>query len=204
MIILSINSGSSSLKFMLYNYTNKETISTGIVERVGMERSFIEFTCRDKCKVKIEHNCPNHEVAIELMMKTMTNPEYNILQSVDQIKAVGHRVLHGGDVIKQSVIIDDEIMKTFKDLIDLGPLHMPPNITGIEAAKAVMPDVPHMAIMDTAFHQTMPAHTYMYALPYEWYENHKVRRYGFHGTSHLYVSKELLFFLEKNLKIQMP
>ncbi|HPW51445.1 MAG TPA: propionate kinase, partial [Spirochaetota bacterium] len=103
MIILSINSGSSSLKFMLYNYTNKETISTGIVERVGMERSFIEFTCRDKCKVKIEHNCPNHEVAIELMMKTMTNPEYNILQSVDQIKAVGHRVLHGGDVIKQSV-----------------------------------------------------------------------------------------------------
>jgi len=200
MIILSINSGSSSLKFMLYNYTNKETISTGIVERVGMERSFIEFTCRDKCKVKIEHNCPNHEVAIELMMKTMTNPEYNILQSVDQIKAVGHRVLHGGDVIKQSVLIDDEIMKTFKDLIDLGPLHMPPNITGIEAAKAVMPDVPHMAIMDTAFHQTMPAHTYMYALPYEWYENHKVRRYGFHGTSHLYVSKRAAVLLGKEPK----
>ncbi len=199
-MILSINSGSSSLKFMLYSYNRHETVSTGIVERVGMDGSFIELTTTSKGKVKIEHHCENHEVAIELMIKTMTKPEYGILKSIDQIKAVGHRVLHGGDIVKHSVIITDEILEAFKGLVDLGPLHMPPNITGIEAAKAVLPNVPHMAIMDTAFHQTMPRHTYMYALPYEWYEKHKVRKYGFHGTSHLYVSKRTAVLLNKDLK----
>jgi acetate kinase len=199
-MILSINSGSSSLKFMLYSYKHHETVSTGIVERVGMDGSFIEFTCQGKNKIKIEHHCINHEVAIELMIKTMLNPEYEILTTIDQIKAVGHRVLHGGDIIKHSVVINDTILKAFKDLVDLGPLHMPPNITGIEAAKAVLPNVPHMAIMDTAFHQTMPPHTYMYALPYEWYEKNKVRRYGFHGTSHLYVSRRTAVLLGKEPK----
>lgn len=199
-MILSINSGSSSLKFMLYSYKKHETVSTGIVERVGMDGSFIEFTCQGKNKIKIEHHCVNHEVAIELMIKTMLNPEYEILSTIDEIKAVGHRVLHGGDIIKHSVVINDTILKAFKDLVDLGPLHMPPNITGIEAAKAVLPNVPHMAIMDTAFHQTMPPHTYMYALPYEWYEKNKVRRYGFHGTSHLYVSRRTAVLLGKEPK----
>jgi acetate kinase len=199
-MILSINSGSSSLKFSLYSYKMHETITTGIVERVGMDGSFIEFVTKGKCKQKIEHHCENHEVAIELMIKTMTNQEYGILNSIDQIKAVGHRVLHGGDIVKHSVVINDAYLKAFKELTDLGPLHMPPNITGIEAAKAVLPNVPHMAIMDTAFHQTMPAHTYMYALPYEWYDKHKVRRYGFHGTSHLYVSKRTSVLLGKEPK----
>lgn len=199
MIILSINSGSSSLKFMLYNYNTKETLTTGIVERVGLDNSFIEFSCA-KGKYKIEHNCHCHEVAIMLMMKTMLNPEYGILTSMEQIKAVGHRVLHGGDKIKRSVVVNDDIIATFKSLYDLGPLHMPPNVTGIEAARNVLPNVPHMAIMDTAWHQTMPAHAYMYALPYEWYEKYGIRRYGFHGTSHLYVSKRTAVLLGKKPK----
>ncbi|HEY1405489.1 MAG TPA: acetate kinase [Spirochaetota bacterium] len=199
MKILSINSGSSSLKFMLYDYEKKETLTTGIVERVGIEGSFIEFSTKDG-KVKDVHQCPDHEVAIKLMMDKMTNPEYGIIGSMSEIAAVGHRVLHGGEKITESVIVTDEIIKIFKSLYDLGPLHMPPNVTGIEAARAVLPNVPHMAIMDTAFHRTMPESSYMYAVPYEWYDKYAIRRYGFHGTSHLYVSRRASVLLGKEPK----
>lgn len=199
MKILSINSGSSSLKFMLYDYDKKETLTTGVVERVGIEGSFIEFTTA-KGKITEKHMCPDHEVAFKLMVQKMTEKEYGILGSMNEIKAVGHRVLHGGTKIKRSCIIDQETIDIFKSIYDLGPLHMPPNVTGIIAARAVLPNVPHMAIMDTAFHQTMPAHTYMYALPYEWFEKYGIRRYGFHGTSHLYVSRRTAVLLGKEAK----
>jgi acetate kinase len=181
---------------MLYDYEKKETLTTGVVERVGIEGSFIEFTT-SKGKVTEKHQCPDHEVAFKLMVEKMTEKEYGIIGSMDEIAAVGHRVLHGGTKIKRSCAIDQEIIDLFKSLYDLGPLHMPPNVTGIVAARAVLPNVPHMAIMDTAFHQTMPAHTYMYALPYEWFEKYGIRRYGFHGTSHLYVSRRTSVLLGK-------
>lgn len=200
MKILSINSGSSSLKFMLYDYEKKETLTTGVVERVGIEGSFIEFTSPTQGKISEKHQCPDHEVAFKLMVRKITQKEYGIIGSMDEIVAVGHRVLHGGTKIKRSVIIDQNVIETFKSIYDLGPLHMPPNVTGIEAARAVLPNVPHMAIMDTAFHQTMPAHTFMYAVPYEWFDKYGVRRYGFHGTSHLYVSRRTSVLLGKSPK----
>ncbi|MGL4370630.1 MAG: acetate/propionate family kinase, partial [Spirochaetota bacterium] len=200
MKILSINSGSSSLKFMLYDFEKKEALTTGVIERVGQDGSFIEFTTKDQGKITDQYMCPDHEVAIMLMMKKMTAPEYGIISSMNEISAVGHRVLHGGDKITESCIITDEILKTFKSIVDLGPLHMPPNITGIEAARAVLPNVPHMAIMDTAFHQTMQPHVFMYAVPHEWYDNYHIRRYGFHGTSHLYVSRRTAVLLGKDHK----
>ena len=200
MKILSINSGSSSLKFMLYDFKTKETLTTGVVERVGQDGSFIEFTTRDQGKITDKYMCPDHEVAIELMMKKMTQKEYGIIDSMDEISAIGHRVLHGGDKITASCIITDDILETFKSIVELGPLHMPPNITGIEAARAVLPNIPHIAIMDTAFHQTMLPYVYMYAVPNEWYDKYHVRRYGFHGTSHLYVSRRTAVLLGKEPK----
>ena len=199
MKILSINSGSSSLKFMLFDYEKKETLTTGVVERVGIGGSFIEFSTKNG-KVKEDHDCPNHEVATKLVIDTMTNPKYDIIKSMDEVAAVGHRVLHGGDKVKTSVVIDDKILETFKSLFDLGPLHMPANVIGIEAARAVLPKVPHMAIMDTAFHQTMPESSFMYAVPHEWYDKYAIRRYGFHGTSHLYVSRRAAVLLNKEPK----
>lgn len=200
MKILSINSGSSSLKFMLFDYEKKETLTTGVVERVGIGGSFIEFSTPKNGKVKEDHECPNHEVATKLVMDTMIDPKYGILKSMDEVAAVGHRVLHGGSKITKSVLIDDKIVETFKSLFDLGPLHMPANVIGIEAARHVLPNVPHMAIMDTAFHQTMPESSYMYAVPYEWYDKYAVRRYGFHGTSHLYVSRRASVLVGKEPK----
>jgi acetate kinase len=197
MKILSINSGSSSLKFMIFNYNTRETLASGGVERVGLPGSVLEFSCKKHTKVTVQHDCPDHTEAVRVALESMINPEYGILESMDEIKAVGHRVLHGGDKIKQSVIVDDHIIEVFKSLFDLGPLHMPPNIMGIEAARKVLPKVPHMAIMDTAWHQSMPDYAYMYALPYEWYEKYGIRRYGFHGTSHLYVSKRTAVLLGK-------
>jgi acetate kinase len=185
---------------MLFDYEKKETLTTGVVERVGIGGSFIEFSTPKNGKVKEEHECPNHEVATKLVMETMTDPKYGILKSMDEVSAVGHRVLHGGNKITKSVLIDDQVVETFKSLFDLGPLHMPANVIGIEAARAVLPNVPHMAIMDTAFHQTMPESSYMYAVPYEWYDKYAIRRYGFHGTSHLYVSRRASVLIGKEPK----
>jgi acetate kinase len=185
---------------MLFDYEKKETLTTGVVERVGIDGSFIEFTSPVSGKVTEKHQCPDHEVAFKLMVEKMTQKEHGIIEKMSEISAVGHRVLHGGTKIKRSCLIDDEMIDLFKSLYDLGPLHMPPNVTGIEAARAVLPNVPHMAIMDTAFHQTMPAHTYMYAVPHEWFDKYGVRRYGFHGTSHLYVSRRTSVLLGKKPK----
>jgi acetate kinase len=198
MKILTLNCGSSSAKYMVYDWDQKEILCKGIVERVTIGGSFCihEVTGRDA--VKIEHECPTHKEAVHLILDLLVSPEHGVLKSVKEINAVGHRVVHGGEKFAKSVIITDEVLNTFKELQDLAPLHNPPNILGIEAARSLLPDVPHMAVMDTAFHQTMQPPQYIYALPYEWYEKYRIRRYGFHGTSHLYVSRRAAVLLGKD------
>ncbi len=198
MDILTLNCGSSSVKYQLYRWEEKKILAKGVVERVTIGGSFIKHEVPGKDTVKIEKECPTHKEAIELIMSTLTSPEYGVIKDIKEVKAVGHRVVHGGEKFNKSVIIDDEALKTFEELIDLAPLHNPPNIMGIKAAKKVLPDVPHMAIMDTAWHQTIPDFAYIYALPYEWYEKYHIRRYGFHGTSLLYVAKRAAVLLGKD------
>jgi len=189
MVILTLNCGSSSAKYQVYDWDNKEVLAVGIVERVTQEGAFIVHKAKGKDEHKIEHDCPNHTVAVDFIIKTLTDPELGVITDMSMIKAVGHRVVHGGSKFTKSVVVTDEVMQAFKEVSDLAPLHNPANIMGIEAAKKVLPNVPHCAVMDTAWHQTMPASSYLYAVPYDWYEKHAVRRYGFHGTSFLYTSK---------------
>jgi acetate kinase len=198
MEILTLNCGSSSVKYQLYRWEEKRILAKGIVERVTISGSFIAHEVMGNSKVKIEKNCPTHKEAIALIMETLTNPEYGVIKDVSQIKAVGHRTVHGGERFNKSVIIDDKVLQTLEELKGLAPLHNPPNITGIKAAKEILPDIPHMAIWDTAWHQTMPNYAYIYAIPYEWYEKYHIRRYGFHGTSLLYVAKRAAVLLGKN------
>lgn len=198
MIILSLNSGSSSVKFLIYDYDNHLTLAAGVVERVKIEGSFIKYHPYNSESIQINQECPTHKEAIKLILNTIVDINIGVLKDINQISAVGHRVVHGGDKFKKSVIIDQKVLDEFKALFDLAPLHNPPNVLGIEAAMEVLPNVPHMAIIDTAWHQTMPQHVYMYALPYEWYERYGIRRYGFHGTSFLYVSKRAAVLLDKN------
>ncbi len=195
MDILTLNCGSSSLKYQLYRWDSREVLARGIVERVTVGGSFIDHYAKGRGKTKIEHECPNHKVALKLILDTLLDSDIGAIKSLDEIKAVGHRMVHGGEKFAKSVIIDNEALKTFKELSDLAPLHNPPNIMGYEAAGDVLPDVPHCAIMDTAWHQTMPPRAFIYALPYSWYEKFGVRRYGFHGTSFLYVAKRAAVLL---------
>ena len=198
MIILSCNCGSSSVKYQLYDWNKKEIIAKGIVERVTIGDSFCVHEVNHKEKITLKHDCPNHKEAIKLIMDTLLHPEYGAINNLSDIYAVGHRVVHGGEKFSKSVIIDQEVLKKFKELIGLAPLHNPPNIMGIEAAMELLPNIPHMAIMDTAWHQTMPPHVYTYAVPYQWYEKYGIRRYGFHGTSLLYVAKRAAILLNKD------
>ncbi|PLX78056.1 MAG: propionate kinase [Desulfuromonas sp.] len=200
MDILALNCGSSSVKYQLFDWDKKEVIAKGMVERVTIGDSFIIHEVPGRETYREEYECPDHEVAIHLILKTLVEDETGVVESMDQISAVGHRVVHGGEKFARSVMIDDEVLNAIKEVQHLAPLHNPPNISGIEAAQANLPNVPHIAIFDTAFHQTMPEHAYMYPLPFEWYEKHSVRRYGFHGTSHLYVSKRAAMLLGKQPK----
>ncbi|MDR2419238.1 MAG: acetate kinase [Treponema sp.] len=198
MVILTLNCGSSSAKYQVYDWEAKDVLAVGIVEKVTIGGSFITHKVKGKAEFTTEHDCPTHTDAVELIIKTLTDPERGVIKDMDTIGAVGHRVLHGGNKFTKSVIVDDAVMETFNEVKDLGPLHMPANIMGIEAAKKVLPKVPHSAIMDTAWHQTMPPESYLYALPYEWYEKYGVRRYGFHGTSFLYTAKRAAVLLGKD------
>jgi acetate kinase len=198
MDILTLNCGSSSLKYQLYSWDSREVLARGIVERVTVGGSFIEHYARGKGTVRREKECPNHKVALELILETLTDPQSGAISDLEEINAVGHRVVHGGEKFAQSVVIDREALATFRALSDLAPLHNPPNIMGIEAAREVLPAVPHCAVMDTAWHQTMPRQAFIYALPYSWYESYGVRRYGFHGTSFLYVAKRAAVLLGKD------
>ncbi|MCK5198505.1 MAG: acetate kinase, partial [Spirochaetales bacterium] len=188
MTILTLNCGSSSAKYQVYDWQKKEVLASGIVERVGHD-SVIEHNRTGEEKYVKEQACVNHTEAIQLIIETIIDSKVGALKDMNEIKAVGHRVVQGGEKFNKSLIIDDEALATFKEVSDLAPLHNPANIQGIEAAMEVLPGVPQCAIMDTAWHQTMPEKAYLYALPYEWYKDYNVRRYGYHGTSFLYVSK---------------
>ena len=198
MKVLTLNSGSSSVKYMIYDWTHKEILCRGIVEKVGCEQSFCMHEISGREPVKIKHNCPEHRQAVQLILDLLISPDHGVLNAIDEIGSVGHRVVHGGEKFTQSVIINNEVIEAFREIQDLAPLHNPPNIMGIEAAQLLLPDVPHVAVIDTAFHQTMQPAQFMYAVPHEWYEKHKVRRYGFHGTSHLYVSRRAAVLLGRD------
>ncbi|KAF0132650.1 MAG: acetate kinase [Candidatus Saganbacteria bacterium] len=188
MKILALNCGSSSIKYKVFNWGTKETLGSGSVERIGITGSFIRHE-KQGCDPHIQnHECPNHGEALKLIAELLQD---------EKISAIGHRVVHGGEKFKSSVKIDAEVLAAIKAVQDLAPLHNPPNIAGIEAAQILFPDVPHIAVFDTAFHQTMPENAYLYAVPYEWYGMYGVRRYGFHGTSHLYVSRRASVLLGK-------
>ena len=198
MIILTLNCGSSSVKYQLYDWTQKTVTARGAVERVTVGDSFISHITAGKDELVLEHNCPTHLEAISLIIEILQHEVHGAISDIREVTAVGHRVVHGGDRFKQSVMVDDDVVATFKSFSHLAPLHLPANIMGIEAARDVLPDVPHCAIMDTAWHQTMPETSFMYALPYEWYTDYSVRRYGFHGTSFLYCAKRAAVLLGKD------
>ncbi len=200
MDILALNCGSSSVKYQLYDWAKKEVVAKGMVERVTIGDSFIIHEVPGRETYREEYECPDHQVAIHLIIKTLSSKPHGVVSDMSQISAVGHRVVHGGEKFTCSVAIDDAVLDAIKEVQHLAPLHNPPNISGIEAAKSVLPNVPHIAIFDTAFHQTMPKHAFTYPVPFEWYEKHGVRRYGFHGTSHLYVSKRAAVLLDKDPK----
>lgn len=197
MIILALNCGSSSVKYQLYNWEKKTAIAKGIVERIGIANCFICHKRPGKEEVKKDAECKDHKTAIQLIVDTITDKETGVIKKMSEIAAVGHRVVHGGEKFHSSVKIDDEVIAAIRDMCDLAPLHNPHNLAGIEAAQHILPHVPHIAVFDTAFHQTMPQHAYTYAVPYEWYAMYGVRRYGFHGTSHLYVSRRAAVLLGK-------
>ena len=195
MKILVLNCGSSSIKYKLYEMTTKEVLAQGGIEKLGLPDSFLKFKMPDGSKKTIEKNMPEHTVGVQLIFDTLTNPEYGCIKSLSEIDAVGHRRVHGGEKFNTSVVITPEVIEQMKACTDLAPLHNPANLKGVAAVSAILPNVPQVGVFDTAFHQTMPAHAYMYALPYEYYTQYGVRRYGFHGTSHRYVSRRACEFL---------
>lgn len=200
MVILTLNCGSSSAKYQVYDWDNKDVLASGVVERVTQTGSVITHKAKGKDDFVKESPCPTHKEAIELIISCITDKKIGVVEDMSVIKAVGHRVLHGGNKFTKSVIVTPEVIDIFRSVQDLGPLHNPANIMGIEAAQKVLPGIPHVAVMDTAWHQTMPASSFMYAIPYEWYEKYAARRYGFHGTSFLYTAKRASVLLHKQPK----
>ena len=197
MKILVINAGSSSLKYQLIDMATEQAIAKGGCERIGIAGSFLKQKANGVEKV-IEKDMPNHTVAIELMLESLIHPEYGAIKSMSEIDAVGHRMLHGGGIYDRSVLVSDEVLDVCRDVIELAPLHQPANIAGVEACKAIMPNVPMALTFDNGFHATMPEKAFMFALPYEYYTEYKVRRYGAHGTSHRFVSGEAARYLGVN------
>lgn len=200
MNILVINCGSSSLKYQLIDMDGEKVLAIGLVERIGIEGSKIKHDTTGKERVIIEEPMENHKRALELVLQAIVDEKYGAIKSMDEIGAVGHRVVHGGEDFAGSVVIDDAVMDALEKNIELAPLHNPPNIMGIEACKELMPNTPMVGVFDTAFHQTIPAQNFIYAIPFEFYEKYKIRRYGFHGTSHKYVSQRAAEILGKDIK----
>ncbi len=201
MKIFVVNAGSSSLKYQLIEMDNESVLAKGVCERIGQEGSKLIHTGKAG-KVEIEGAMPTHAEAIKMVLAALVDKENGVIADMSDIAAVGHRVLHGGEDFKENVLIEGDVLKGIENLIDLGPLHMPANIMGIKACQEVMPNAPQVAVFDTTFHSSMPDYAYMYAIPYEDYKAYKVRKYGFHGTSHLYVSGEAINLLgNKNSKI---
>lgn len=199
MNVLVINCGSSSLKYQLINSDSEEVLAKGLCERIGIDGAIVHQP-KGGDKVKTEVAMPNHTEAVKLVIEKLTDPQVGVIKSLDEIDAVGHRIVHGGEKFATSVVLDGEVLKAIEDCNDLAPLHNPANLIGINACKAIMPNVPMVGVFDTAFHQTMPKKAYLYGLPLSYYEKYKVRRYGFHGTSHDFVSKRAAEILGKDRK----
>ncbi|MBS5305325.1 acetate kinase [Clostridium tertium] len=197
---LVINCGSSSLKYQLIDMETENSLVQGLVERIGIEGSILTQKVEGKDKYIIKESMPNHKAAIKLVLEALVNKDHGVIKSMDEIAAVGHRVVHGGEKYSHSVIIDDTVLDSIRDCISLAPLHNPPNIIGIEACMELMPNTPMVAVFDTAFHQTMPKEAYICPLPYELYEKYGIRKYGFHGTSHKYVSQKVADAMGKDIK----
>lgn len=195
--ILAINAGSSSLKFQLVRVPEETIVAKGLIERIGLRDSFITVTVNEH-KIKKLEEIPNHEVAVQLLMESLL--ETGVIKSLHEIHGIGHRVVHGGEIYSDSVKITEEVLQTLRDLSELAPLHNPANITGIESFKKALPNVPAIAVFDTAFHQTMPESSFLYSIPYSYYENYGIRKYGFHGTSHKYVSERAAELLNRPIE----
>jgi acetate kinase len=195
MKILVINCGSSSIKYKLFDMTNSSVMAQGGVEKIGIPGSFLKYTRNNGEKAIVEKDVPDHSVGVQWIFDMLTDPQEGCIKSLDEVDAVGHRVLHGGDKFTESCIVNDQVKAQIEACFPLGPLHNPANLKGIMAVEALLPKCPQVAVFDTAFHQSMPKESFLYAIPYEMYEKHSVRRYGFHGTSHRYVSKRVLEFL---------
>ncbi|MCH5318625.1 MAG: acetate kinase [Paramuribaculum sp.] len=202
MKILVLNCGSSSVKYKLIDTDSDKTLAEGGVEKIGLPDGFLKFKAKDGSKQITDLGLTDHKGAVQAILDNLTDPVNGCIKSYDEIDAVGHRVVHGAEKFNTSVLITDEVIQQVKDCYNLAPLHNPANITGIEAITALMPDVPQVGVFDTAFHQTMPAKSYMYALPYKFYTEDGVRRYGFHGTSHRYVSMRVCQFLGVDIEKQ--
>ena len=200
MKVLVLNCGSSSIKYKLYDMNGQKELASGGIEKIGLPDSFLKFTLSDGSKQVITQEIKEHTAGIELILKTLTDAKYGDIKSLDQIDAVGHRVVHGGDKFCSSVVINQEVIDKIEECVDLAPLHNPANLKGIFAIQKILPKVPQVAVFDTSFHQTMPPYAYIYALPYDYYEKYGVRRYGFHGTSHRYVAKRGCEFLGIDLE----
>jgi len=204
MKILVINCGSSSIKYQFYSLAESRILAKGIVEKIGMKGSFLKHEKESGQKVLFEGEILDHKIGIEYILGVLSSEKHGCITSLDEINAVGHRVVHGGEEFSESVLITDEVIHTLEKFIELAPLHNPPNLKGIYAIKALIPDIPQVAVFDTAFHHTMPQHAFMYAIPYALYKKYGIRRYGFHGTSHRYVSNracEILGVDPKTVKV---
>lgn len=195
MKVLVLNCGSSSIKYKLFDMKNKEVIAQGGIEKIGLKGSFLKLTLPNGEKKVLEKDIPEHTVGVEFILNTLVNSEYGAIKSLEEINAVGHRMVHGGEKFSESVLLTQEVLDAFAACNDLAPLHNPANLKGVSAISAILPNVPQIGVFDTAFHQTMPDYAYMYAIPYELYKKYGVRRYGFHGTSHRYVSNRVCEFL---------
>ena len=200
MKILVVNSGSSSIKYQLFNMTDESVLAKGLVERIGISDSIINHYPSNGQPVITHQDIPNHRVGIKLMMDALLHQEYGVINDVSEISAVGHRVVHAGEKFSGSVLLTEEVMDALKECIELAPLHNPPNILGIEVCKELMPGVPQVGVFDTAFHQTIPECAYLYGIPYKFYKKYKIRRYGFHGTSHKYVAQRAADILKKPIE----
>lgn len=198
MKVLVLNCGSSSIKYKLFDMDSKEVIAQGGIEKIGLKDSFLKLTLPNGEKKILEKDIPEHTVGVEFILNTLVSPEYGAIQSLEEINAVGHRMVHGGERFSKSVLLTKEVLEAFAACNDLAPLHNPANLKGVDAITAILPNVPQIGVFDTAFHQTMPEHAYLYAIPYELYKKYGVRRYGFHGTSHRYVSQRVCEFLGVN------
>lgn len=198
MKILVLNCGSSSIKYQLFDMETKAVLAKGGIEKIGLEGSFLKLTLPDGEKVTLTKDIPEHTTGVRFIFSVLTGEEYGVVKSIDEIDAVGHRMVHGGEKFSQSVLLNDEVMEAFVACNDLAPLHNPANIKGVNAVKDIAPNMPQVGVFDTAFHQTLPDYAYMYAVPYELYEKYGVRRYGFHGTSHRYISKRVCEILGVN------